>query len=66
MRTMSKSKQDDKIQTLFNEFVELTAQGMTIEQALAQFDYLHPITFARLKKRVLQNILPEHSGKSAS
>lgn len=54
MHKMSQSK-TDKVQELYNEFQDLVNRGMTIEQALAEFEYLHPITLSRLKKRIVEN-----------
>ena len=52
MRVMS--KKTDKVQALYEEYVELR-KTMSHDDAMAQFDYLHSITLARLKKRIVDN-----------
>lgn len=47
-----KQKRYDVVDELYTELSCLIIKtDLTIEQALEHFNYLHPITFARLKKR---------------
>jgi hypothetical protein len=41
------------LEELFTEYLLLRAKGLTIDQALQTFDYLHPISLARLKKLIV-------------
>jgi hypothetical protein len=54
MLKMSKSKAD-KIQELYKDYVALLERGMSPEQAISEFSYLHAITLSRLKKRIVDN-----------
>lgn len=45
-------KKNQKIVDLFNEYTILVVGGVSPEQALETFDYLHPVTLSRLKKHI--------------
>ncbi len=45
-------KKRERLESLYQDYLDLTRIGKTSEQALIEFDYLHPVTFARLKKFV--------------
>ena len=47
-----KKQKDAEIDELYRELKELIKKGLTEDQALEQFNYLHVITRARLLKRV--------------
>lgn len=51
---MHKSSKAAQIEELFQEYLKFR-QTMDHEDALSQFDYLHKITFSRLKKHVVDN-----------
>lgn len=42
--------QDTRIQELYKEYIEMLKSGASEHVALAHFDYVHPITKARLLK----------------
>lgn len=46
------AKSVELVNELYVEFSALIRRGYTIRGALEQFNYLHPITYARLEKRV--------------
>lgn len=47
-----KEKRLNQVVELFNEYLDLRNSGMCHYEALAHFDYLHSITFSRLKKYI--------------
>lgn len=45
---------DKKLEDLYKEYIDLLKSGLSADKALARFDYIHPITRARLLK-VIRN-----------
>lgn len=45
----------EKIDQVFEEYVQLRYSGVDHDTAMKTFDYMHPVQYARLEKRVREN-----------
>ena len=52
------------LEELFTEYLLMRAKGLDHDEAMLTFDYLHPISLARLRKKIASDISLEQAGSN--
>lgn len=63
---MRKLKLDLELEACYADYLQLLAAGRTHEEALIEFDWLHPIRRARLEALIKSKIRGEKRGVKAA